>query len=158
MIFVTVGTQLSFDRLVKSVEEWALKNNYTDIVFQVGKHGYHPRLGKSVEFFTGKESDEYFRKASIVISHAGMGTILSCLSEGKPLVVMPRLYSLSEHRNDHQLATYMKLKNLNGLFAADDELMLRDAINAALETKNLSHLLNKKAPKELTDYIKSCVY
>ena len=158
MIFVTVGTQLSFDRLVKQAENWALENNYTDIVFQVGSQGYKPLTGRSFEFISGKEADNYFNEASVVIGHAGMGTILSCLSEGKPLVFMPRLYTLNEHRNDHQLATYTKLKYLDGLFPADDELMLNNAINDALKSNSKSHAFNSRAPVEITDYIKSRIY
>lgn len=158
MIFVTVGTQLSFDRLIKAAEDWALKNNYADMVFQVGKQGYKPKIGKSFEFLSGKEADDYFNEAAVVIGHAGMGTILSCLSESKPLVVMPRLFTLNEHRNNHQLATYNKLKELGGLFAADDELMLNSAINNALESKSKSCTFTSRAPVEITDYIKSCIY
>jgi UDP-N-acetylglucosamine transferase subunit ALG13 len=45
------------------------------------------------------------RAADAIVAHAGMGTIISALEFGKPLLVMPRLASLGEHRNDHQLAT-----------------------------------------------------
>jgi UDP-N-acetylglucosamine transferase subunit ALG13 len=34
-----------------------------------------------------------------------MGTIISALEVGKPLVLLPRLASMGEHRNDHQLGT-----------------------------------------------------
>lgn len=158
MIFVTVGTQLSFDRLIKAIEKWAIEQNYSDCVFQVGEQGYRPKIGKVFDFISGKEADEYFNNADVVIGHAGMGTILSCLSEGKPLVVMPRLYSLNEHRNDHQLATYTKLKELAGLHPADDETMLADAINSALAATASQGQLNHIAPPQITDYIKKIVF
>ncbi len=39
------------------------------------------------------------------ITHAGMGTIITALELGRPLIVMPRRANLREHTNDHQLAT-----------------------------------------------------
>jgi len=38
-----------------------------------------------------------------------MGTILTGLDLGKPVVVVPRLAAHGEHRNDHQLATVKQL-------------------------------------------------
>lgn len=154
MIFVTVGTQLSFDRLITHVETWALENDYKDIIFQVGERGYKPRVGEVFDFISGRDADEYFNKADVIVGHAGMGTILSCLSEGKPLVVMPRLFSLGEHRNDHQLATYNKLKGLSGLYPADDEKELATEINKALKVKEIQNEFQALAPKEITDYIR----
>lgn len=157
MIFVTVGTQLSFDRLVKNVEKWALDSSYTDIVFQVGENGYQPSVGIVHEFVSGQKADEYFNKADVIIGHAGMGTILSCLSEAKPLVVMPRLYSLGEHRNDHQLATFSKFVEQPGLFAAEDETKLSEAIEQALKAQYSNSEFSSIAPAELTDYIRKQV-
>jgi len=157
LIFVTVGTQLSFDRLVKNVEKWALDSSYSDIVFQVGEKGYQPSVGAVYEFISGHEADEYFNKADVIIGHAGMGTILSCLSEGKPLVIMPRLFSLGEHRNDHQLATFNKFAEQPGLFPAKDETRLCEAIEQALKAQNSEHDFSSLAPEELTDYIREQV-
>ena len=36
MIFVTVGTQLAFDRMIKAVDEWAGARGRTDVFAQVG--------------------------------------------------------------------------------------------------------------------------
>ena len=37
MIFVTVGSQLPFDRLVMTMDEWAGLNKETKVVVQMGK-------------------------------------------------------------------------------------------------------------------------
>jgi len=59
-----------------------------------------------------------------VIAHAGMGTILSALQFGRPLIVMPRLAQFGEHRNDHQLATARRLSELDRVDVAFDEAEL----------------------------------
>ncbi len=50
--------------------------------------------------------------ATAIVAHAGMGTILTALEMGKPLLVMPRRAALGEHRNDHQLATASRFAEL----------------------------------------------
>jgi UDP-N-acetylglucosamine transferase subunit ALG13 len=53
-----------------------------------------------------------------------MGTILSALQWEKPILVMPRLASLGEQRNDHQLATAKQFSGLGKINVAMDETEL----------------------------------
>jgi UDP-N-acetylglucosamine transferase subunit ALG13 len=58
------------------------------------------------------------------VAHAGMGSILTALEIGKPLVIMPRRAALGEHRNDHQLATAQRFAGRDGVAVAIDETEL----------------------------------
>jgi len=62
----------------------------------------------------------------MILAHAGMGTILTAVDLGKPILVMPRRADQGEHRNDHQLATARQLQDVLGLCVAWDEDELRD--------------------------------
>ena len=124
MIFVTVGTDQPFDRLVRSLDEWAEKNGRTDVFAQIGETKFVPRHLKSVHFLEAPEYQQHFANASVVISHAGMGTILTALRHKKPILVMPRRASLGEHRNEHQLATATHLLELGKISVAFDETEL----------------------------------
>nr|WP_249405647.1 glycosyltransferase [Stenotrophomonas sp. CFBP 13718] len=106
LVFLTVGTQLPFDRLVKACELAQSSSNLDfDVTYQVGQHGYHPKVGRAREVMSRGEFEDTLRLSDLVITHAGIGTIVSCISIGKPLIVMPRQAALGEHRNDHQIAT-----------------------------------------------------
>ena len=77
-------------------------------------------------------------KASLIISHAGMGTILSALQKDKPIIVFPRIAALGEHRNEHQLATARKLKEMRTISVAMNEKELTDLlINKEVVTHQL---------------------
>jgi UDP-N-acetylglucosamine transferase subunit ALG13 len=54
-----------------------------------------------------------------------MGTILSALLHGKPILVMPKKASLGEHRNEHQTATARRMMALGNVNVAFDEDELR---------------------------------
>ena len=108
MIFLTVGTQLGFDRLVKAVDAWAERRGGGAIFGQIaepGETGYRPRHFEWVPHLDPPEFQARFDAAEGVVGHAGMGTIISALSQAKPLLIMPRRAELKEQRNDHQLAT-----------------------------------------------------
>ena len=156
MILVTVGTQLTFDRLIRAVESWAQAQGRTDLVFQTGKGGYKPSIGKVCEFIGPVELDRMISEAELVIGHAGIGTIISRLSLSKPIVVMPRLYALGEHRNDHQKATVAHMRHMPGVVVADDEQALAEAINTA---RGLADRIEFpcEAQQQLTDYIRQRV-
>lgn len=135
MIFVTVGTQIPFDRLVKTVDTWATQRGRMDVFFQVGRGGYVPQSGKSIELLESKEFRERLGAADLVISHAGMGTILSVIELQKPLIVLPRLTHLGEVRNDHQKATIERLSPMGLFQAAEDENHLLQMLDAADKVK-----------------------
>ncbi len=119
MIFLTVGTQFPFDRLLKAVDK-ALEGNFIDeeIFAQVGETSYKPRNFESVNFLDKSLFDSYVRKASGVISHAGMGAITMALENEKPLLVMPRRKKYGEVVNDHQVAIAKRLEELDHFLVA----------------------------------------
>jgi UDP-N-acetylglucosamine transferase subunit ALG13 len=119
MIFLTVGTQFPFDRLVKAVDDAAAQGNLgTEIFAQTGESSYKPRNFEAVPFIDKQLFDKHIRQASSVISHAGMGTVAAVLEYGKPMLVMPRQRKYGEVVNDHQLAIANRFEISGYLLAA----------------------------------------
>jgi UDP-N-acetylglucosamine transferase subunit ALG13 len=46
---------------------------------------------------------EYIQKSELVVSHAGIGTIILCKEYGIPILIFPRRKGYGEHMNDHQM-------------------------------------------------------
>jgi UDP-N-acetylglucosamine transferase subunit ALG13 len=105
MIFVTVGTQGPFDRLVRTVDDWAGSRGRSDVFAQIGQSEYRPKHIAASRFLDPSEFRSRIEGAELVVAHAGMGSIMTALEHGKAIIVMPRLADLHEQRNDHQLAT-----------------------------------------------------
>ncbi|MQM01726.1 hypothetical protein Taro_034489 [Colocasia esculenta] len=123
MVFVTVGTTC-FDSLVRAVdtEEVRLElssRGYTDLLIQMGRGSYVPSkvVGQvdplssaalqfsgedgsvSVDYFTFSSSiADYLKSASLVISHAGSGSIFETLRLGKPLIVVVNEDLMDNHQ------------------------------------------------------------
>jgi len=118
-----------FDRLVRVVDDWAGTSGNRDVFAQVGVGGYQPKHAKWVELLEPDEFREKIVQASIIISHAGMGTILSVMQHGKPILVMPRLAKFGETRNDHQIASARVFRERGSISTVQDELELAEKLN-----------------------------
>ncbi|MHC4774842.1 MAG: glycosyltransferase [Planctomycetota bacterium] len=105
MIFVTVGAQMPFDRLMRSVDAWAATRGGNDVFAQIGDTTWRPGHMQWTAILKPCDFRQRLYEADVVVTHAGMGTILTALEFGKPVVVMPRRGDLAETRNDHQLGT-----------------------------------------------------
>jgi UDP-N-acetylglucosamine transferase subunit ALG13 len=129
VIFVTVGTQLGFDRLIAAVDEWVAAAPGRQAFAQIGPGEYLPRNMDYARFIDPVECRERMECADAIVAHAGMGTILGALELGRPILVMPRKAALGEHRNDHQLATARRLSELQRINVAADEQALASALD-----------------------------
>ena len=130
-ILVTVGTQLPFDRLVGAVDSWAGGRSDIDGFAQIGAGAAPRHLTHAVSV----DPDDFAGRlaaADLVVAHAGMGTILTALDLGKPVVVMPRRADLGEHRNEHQRATVARLAHLAALHVVEDAASLASTLEGLL--------------------------
>jgi len=132
MIFVTVGTQLPFDRLVMAVDAWARARKRSDIIAQTGTSLYAPHSLEVRPFLRAQEFRRLVGDCQLLVAHAGMGSILTALDLGKPILVMPRRADLSEHRNDHQLATVAGLAHISQVCVADHVEAIAPAMDRLL--------------------------
>ncbi len=156
MIFVTVGYQMAFDRLVSSVDDWAGKNPDADIFAQIGDSTLKPA---NLEFTRFIEPDEFklrVKNCSVLVAHAGMGSIITALQYGKPILVMPRLAARKETRNDHQVATAKQFSSQKGIEVAVDEVELLGKLNR-LACIDYPNRLRSSASPELIKRIRQFI-
>ncbi|MGI8660160.1 MAG: glycosyltransferase, partial [Thermoleophilaceae bacterium] len=127
MIFVTVGTHHQrFDRLLDALG--ALDG---DLVVQHGP-GAPPRgVAVARDFMPFDEMLARFREADVVVTHAGVGSILCATREGHVPLVVPRRADLGEHVDDHQLELTRALAARGSVIAVDDVGRLADTVAAA---------------------------
>jgi UDP-N-acetylglucosamine transferase subunit ALG13 len=150
MIFLTVGTQFSFDRLVQAVDQAVCAGKITEqICAQIGNSLYQPTNFAAVASMKKSVFDEHILRASCIISHAGMGTIAMALNNNKPLLVMPRQKKYGEVVNDHQIAIARKFEEFGHILAAYSNEDLQAKIKQLKSfvpmprTNNTKEIINK---------------
>ena len=105
MIFIVLGTQkFQLNRLLKEVDDSIEQGRITQkVIAQVGMSDYEPKHYQYYRYIDKEQFDEYISKARVIITHSGVGSIISALKLNKPVVVYPRLKKYKEHVDDHQL-------------------------------------------------------
>lgn len=133
MIFVTVGHQMPFDRLVETVDLWAGSKPAAEIFAQIGDTNYKPSHFDHISNLSSAEFDDQLQKADLIISHAGTGTIIKAMELGKPIFVMPRRAHLGETRNDHQVHTIENFQKMGYVKSFENEKQLNSLMTAQIK-------------------------
>lgn len=105
MIFIVLGTQkFQLNRLLEKIDKMIEAGEIKEEVFaQIGQSSYQPRHYKYKEFLDRDLFEEYINSCSLVITHSGVGSIITAIHFQKPVIVFPRLKKYKEHVDDHQL-------------------------------------------------------
>lgn len=139
LIFLTVGTQLPFDRLVNYALRYLQDYENVKFILQVGKNGVCPEDIECYQEIEHKKYNEILSKVDLIVAHCGMGVILTAAEIGKPIICCPRDASKNEHRNNHQfdtasaiqsfipiVLTYEDFKNCVEEIKSEKRVMLND--------------------------------
>jgi UDP-N-acetylglucosamine transferase subunit ALG13 len=131
MIFVTVGTnEARFDRLLHEVAELRVDEHF------VVQHGHsspiHPPHSELVDFLPFEEMVATIRRARLVVTHAGVGSVMVALANAKRPIVVPRRKSFDEAVDDHQLQLGRRFAEV-GLVTLVEE---PDGLAAALSSEH----------------------
>lgn len=104
MILVLLGTQNnSFHRLLEKIEELIQKNVIKEeVVVQAGHTKYESKNMKILNFIDKEQLNQLQEEAKLIITHGGVGSIISSINKGKTVIAIPRLHQYKEHVNDHQ--------------------------------------------------------
>lgn len=148
-IFVTVGTT-SFDSLVKAMDNIAYKNEEYDFVFQKASGSYLPVNGHYFEFTDS--INHFYEQSSVIVTHAGAGTIYKLLELRKKIIIFPNLDRIDKHQSD--IANFM---DKNGhVLVAWTKKELEDAIYYCSEFNPIPYVKNEFFKfKEIADFIES---
>jgi UDP-N-acetylglucosamine transferase subunit ALG13 len=126
--------------MVQAVDTWCLLHPDVEIFGQVATGLHRPTNFPFADYLTPDKYRQTFGEAKLIISHAGIGTILTAMTQSKRIVIMPRRADLKETRSDHQMATLRALKGHPGIYAARDEAELGPILNEVATRDNDSQL------------------
>jgi UDP-N-acetylglucosamine transferase subunit ALG13 len=151
VIFVTVGTnEAPFDRLLHWLDRLQPAE---ELVVQHGASAVRPVNAACLEFLPFEELVDYVRKARVVVTHAGVGSIMVALAEGKRPVVVPRLRRHGEAVDDHQVDLAERLAGAGLVVPVSSPEALSDAL--IRDTAPPPEEFRPSAPlvRELRDYL-----
>lgn len=148
---------MPFDRLVRTVDDWAAAaGRAADVFAQIGPTDWRPAHVTWSQFLEPADFRSRVAQAAVIVAHAGMGSIITALEAGKPILVMPRRGDLRETRNDHQVATALRFREQGRIAVALDEDELRVKLDE-LKAMASGRRLGATASPELIERVRSFI-
>jgi len=157
MIFATVGTQLTFPRLtqyLRSVVDILPLEILAQTIDEEYEYEATGRLA-CVKSLTPQAFDEHMAAARLVISHAGIGSIISATRFQKPIILVPRSAELKEHRNNHQADTALRFSGSPGIYIANDDIEIARLCRRELVPRPALDPANSSLILGISDFIQN---
>ena len=134
------------------MDDWAAEHD-EKVIAQISDGSYTPKNMEWERFLNGEQYNKSINEASVFVSHAGMGNIISAREQQTPIIVMNRQFKLGEHRNDHQADGLKWMGKLDGVYTASTQQELNNHLSL-IGTQQLKSSGNTTVGnKNLTDYI-----
>lgn len=146
MIFVTLGTQdKSFSRLLDAIQKQIDNGNIKEkVVVQVGYTQFKSSDMEIFDYISKEDFEEFMKTCDILITHGGVGSIMSGLEAGKKIIAAARLKKYGEHTNDHQIQIIEKFEKEGYLLALNDFDNLDNIIKKVKKMKVKKYKSNTK--------------
>lgn len=137
MILVTLGTQdKQFKRLLDAVLNLDIDEK---VIIQYGSTTLPNREFKENfefhKFLTHDDFNKYMNDARLIITHAGVGTIIEGLKKEKMMIVAARMKKYNEHVNDHQFQILDTFSKEGYIIKLDDFSKLSELIKLDFKPK-----------------------
>lgn len=156
MILVLLGTQNnSFHRLLEEVQKNIENKKIKEEV--IVQKGYTKFESKDMKMYTEIPIDELnnlIDKADLIITHGGVGSIISSIKKDKKVIAVPRLEKYKEHVNDHQkdiVETFNQAGYIIGIESVEQLGEALDKVESFTPKKYISD--NSKMLKIIEDFI-----
>ena len=145
MVFVTLGTQdKPFDRLLKAIDKEIEKGTIKgEVVVQAGCTKYESKNMKIFDLIPLDDFDELMGKCDYLITHGGVGSIVTGLNKDKKVIAVPRLEKYGEHINDHQLQIINNFDKMGYIIGCTDLDELEDKIKKVKNFKPNKYKSNR---------------
>ena len=156
MILVLLGTQNnSFHRLLeeieKNIEDGTIKE---EVIVQSGYTKFQSHRMRIIDLMSKEQLEQFQDEASLIITHGGVGSIISSIEKGKKVIAVPRKHEYGEHVNDHQIQIVKDFNDKGYIIGIENVEDLKEAIikSKTFEPKKYEPN-NKKMLKLIEDFI-----
>lgn len=146
MILVTLGTQdKPFVRLLKAIDDEITKGNIKEkVVVQAGysMDKYETSNMEMFDLIDREAFNKLVNECSLLITHGGVGSILTGLKANKKVIACPRLFKYKEHINDHQMQIINEFAKAGYILAYNENDDLEDILKKAKNFKPQKYVSN----------------
>ena len=153
MILVLLGTQNnSFHRLLEEIEKNIKdKTIKEEVIVQAGYTKYKSDKMRIIDLMSKEQLSQFQDEANLIITHGGVGSIVSSIEKGKKVIAVPRKHEFGEHVNNHQIQIVKDFDDKGYIIGIKDVEDLKAAIIKAQTFKPVKYQPNNKKMLEIIE-------
>ena len=146
MILVLLGTQNnSFHRLLEEVEKNIKDGTINEeVIVQSGYTKFQSHKMRIVDLMSKEQLDQFQEEADLIITHGGVGSIISSIEKGKKVIAVPRMHEYGEHVNNHQKEIVRDFNNKGYIIGINKVEDLKEAIIKSKDFKPKKYQANNE--------------
>lgn len=153
MILVLLGTQNnSFHRLLeevdKNIKDGTIKE---EVIVQSGYTKFQSHRMRIIDLMSKEQLAEFQEEATLIITHGGVGSIVSSIEKGKKVIAVPRMHEYGEHVNNHQKEIVEDFNNKGYIIGIKKVEDLKDAIIRSKKFEPKKYQPNNKKMLEIIE-------
>ena len=135
MILVLLGTQNnSFHRLLEEIEKNIKDGTIKEeVIVQAGYTKFQSHRMRIIDLMSKEQLNKFQSEASLIITHGGVGSIISSIEKGKKVIAVPRMHEYGEHVNNHQKEIVSNFNDKGYIIGIEKDEDLKQAI---IKSKN----------------------
>lgn len=156
MILVLLGTQNnSFHRLLEEVEKNINEGTINEeVIVQAGYTKFKSHKMRIIDLISKEQLEQFQEEASLIITHGGVGSIITSIKKGKKVIAVPRMHEYGEHVNNHQVQIVKNFDEQGYIIGIERVEDLKQAIIKSKEFKPKKYQTNNdKMLKIIEDFI-----
>lgn len=159
MILVLLGTQNnSFHRLLEKIDELIKKGIIDEkVLVQSGYTKYESKNMRIFDLIPQEELEKYQEQADLIITHGGVGSIISSIKKGKKVIAVARCHKYHEHVNDHQQQIVESFNKKGYVIGINDVNELEKAIINAQNFIPVKYDISKKENSKILKIIEEYI-
>ena len=146
MILVILGTQdKKFIRLLEEIDNLIERKVIKEkVIVQAGySSSYKSNNMEILNLISKIDFENLIKTANLIITHGGVGSILTGLKYNKKIIAVPRLKKYREHVNDHQLQIVNNFSKEGYIIGVDDVKDIEEALSKVKDIKPKKYKSNK---------------
>ncbi len=146
MILVILGTQdKKFIRLLEEIDNLIERKVIKEkVIVQAGySSSYKSNNMEILNLISKIDFENLIKTANLIITHGGVGSILTGLKYNKKIIAVPRLKKYREHVNDHQLQIVNNFSKEGYIIGVDDVKDIEEALSKVKDFKPKKYKSNK---------------
>lgn len=156
MILVLLGTQNNnFHRLLEEIEKNIEDGTIgEEVIVQAGYTKFQSNKMKIFDLISKEKLEKFQDEADLIITHGGVGSIITSIRKGKKVIAVPRLHEYGEHVNNHQIEIVKNFDNQGYIIGIEKVEDLKQAVLKSKEFKpNKYEINNQLMLKTIEEFI-----